>query len=38
MQHGFNLTINKQEAHPVMTNAFAIYTHNFALLDLVLLI
>jgi hypothetical protein len=24
----FNLTINKQEAHPVMTNAFAIYTHN----------
>jgi hypothetical protein len=28
MQHGSNLTINKQEAHPVMTNAFAIYTHN----------
>ncbi len=24
----FNLTINKQEAHPVMTNAFAIYTND----------
>jgi hypothetical protein len=26
--NGFYLTINKQEAHPVMTNAFAIYTNN----------